>query len=540
MNYAPVSWPGAPPGGVSAGIDWASADHAVCVPSEVDVIMGGHWQVPTPRGALGTALLTVAGRCLRRGFFLAEVAALLDATDTRCAAEMRRLQEEGHTAPVSAVVAATYCPSWFPSSGTNCLPASLVVSACEHDFWSRSQPGLVTALLQTLDSPPRWGRLYLALTLVDPTLVVRDNAEDAAQLPSLVQAAWQAGGYHLRLKALDAAVRTGRRLDDQLRGRLVEVLDSLAEPTRGGLSDIWIEALAACGAIEPQSTLDQIRASIDEVLAQPDSPDAWTIASSIYYRQFEQEDIFGPYAEAIAGLEDRQKLQLCVMAARAGFRPWKPDWVIREIADRAELTDEAGREVLRKAATNIVADHMMPVEAVQAHLDGLCGWARIADRLPGPADRDGDAGQRAWRLADELIFGVERDDPLTGDAAARCWQELCGPCAPAAVGVLFTVQRACAFGSYFDQRPQAYDRLAEAYPDQLRALLQWGLPHRDRLVRPAWVSAGELSRYMIDELARVGDMATVALLHAYLPDPELGPMAVEAIRTIQRRLARNA
>jgi hypothetical protein len=45
---------------------------------------------------------------------------------------------------------------------------------------------------------------------------------------------------------------------------------------------------------------------------------------------------------------------------------------------------------------------------------------------------------------------------------------------------------------------------------------------------------------MIGELGRVGDMATVALLQAYLPDPELGPLAVEAIRTIQRRLARNA
>jgi hypothetical protein len=505
-----------------------------------DMIMGGDWQVPTPRDKLGTALLTVAGRCLRRGFFLTEVAALLDATDTRCAAEMRRLREEGHTAPVSAVVAATYFHGWPPSSLTDCLPASLVIAACEQQFLARSQPGLVTALLQTSGSPPRWSRLYLGLTLVDPTLVVRDNAEDAAQLPALVQAAWQAGGYHLRLKALDAVARTGRGLDDRLRARLVEVLESFEEASSGGLSDIWVEALAACGAIEPQSTLDQIRASIDTVLAQPDSPDAWKIASSIYYRQFEQEDIFGPYAEAIAELDDRRMAQLCVMAARAGFLPWKPDWVIREIADRAELTDEAGQEVLRRAASSIVADHMMPVDAVQAHLEGLRGWARIADRLPGAADRDGDAGQRAWRLADELIFGLERDDPLTGDDAARCWQELRGPCAPAAVGVLFTVQRARSLGSYLDQRSQLYDRLAEAYPDQLRALLQWALPHRDQLVRPAWVSAGELSRYMIDELGRVGDMATVALLHAYLPDPELGPMAVGAIRTIERRQALNA
>jgi hypothetical protein len=283
-------------GGILSEATAATAAAELQLPGGADVIMGGDWQVPTPRGALGTALLAAAGRCLRRGFFLTEVAALLDATDTRCAAEMRRLREEGHTAPVSTVVAATYCPCRSPSGRADCLPASLVVSACEHQFWVPSQPGLVTELLQTLDSPPRWGRLYLALTLVDPTLVVRDKAEDAAQLPSLVQAAWQASGYHLRLKALDAVVQTGRTLDDQMRARLVEVLGSFEQPPAGGLSDIWIEALAACGAIEPQSTLDQIRASIATVLAQPDSPDAWTIASSIYYRQFEQENIFGPYA----------------------------------------------------------------------------------------------------------------------------------------------------------------------------------------------------------------------------------------------------
>jgi hypothetical protein len=30
MEYAPVRLPDVPPGGVSAGIDWAGAGHAVC------------------------------------------------------------------------------------------------------------------------------------------------------------------------------------------------------------------------------------------------------------------------------------------------------------------------------------------------------------------------------------------------------------------------------------------------------------------------------------------------------------------------------
>ncbi len=31
MEYVPVSLPDAPPGGVTAGVDWASADHVACV-----------------------------------------------------------------------------------------------------------------------------------------------------------------------------------------------------------------------------------------------------------------------------------------------------------------------------------------------------------------------------------------------------------------------------------------------------------------------------------------------------------------------------
>jgi len=244
----------------------------------------------------------------------------------------------------------------------------------------------------------------------------------------------------------------------------------------------------------------------------------------------------GCWAEAVAELDDRRRLQLCVMAARAGARAWQPGWVLREIADLAELTDDAGREVLREAATSI-AESSFPIEAVQAHLEGVRGWARIADRLPSPGDTDGDVGQRTWRLVDELIFGLERGHPAAEHDADRCWQELHGPCASAAVDVLSMVQQASAIGSSIHRTSQPYDQLVEAYPGQIRALLQWGLPNRGRLVSTMQLPARELAGYMIGELGRLGDTGTVALLHAYLPDPELGPAAVKAIRTIERRLA---
>jgi Nuclease-related domain len=503
-------------------------------PAEAAAVHGAHWQMPGPRSAREAALLTVAGRCLRRGSYLPEVAALLDATDARCATEIRQLREEGYTAPVSAVIAATYCPGWSPASRRDCLPASIVVAACEQHWQGLDQPQAATAaaatVLQGAGSPARWGRLYLALELADP-----DSDEDLAYLPSLVQAAWQARGYHLRLKALDTAHRVGRRLDEHTRARLAEVLESFDVSGNIMLSSILVEALAACDALEPMNTLDQIRAEIEAVLAEPDDPLAWSMASGIYYRQFEEEDVVGPYFAAVAELDDRRKLQLCVMAARAG-REYEPGWVLREIADRAEMTDGAGREVLRAAATT-VADSVMPQEAVQAHLEGLRGWARVAGALPDPVDNDGDIGRRAWRLVDELIFRLERGNPAVGEEAARYWQELLGRCAQAAVDVLFMVHSATALRPFAGPGPQQYERLISVYPDQVRALLQWGLPNRGRLVPTMRMPTDELPRYMIGELGRIGDAGTVALLHAYLPDPDLGHLAIEGIRMIERRSA---
>jgi hypothetical protein len=506
-------------------------------PAEAAAVMGGHWRMPGPRSAQEAALLTVAGRRLRRGSYLPEVAELLNATDARCAAEIRRLREEGYTAPVSAVIAAAYCPGWSPSSRLDCLPASLVVAACEQ-HWQGSQPpavsGVAAAVLRGAGPPARWGRLYLALELADP-----DSDQDLAYLPSLVQAAWQERGYHLQLKALDTAHRAGRRLDDQTRARLADVLASFDVRGNVMLSSILVEALAACDALEPMSTLDQIRAQIEAVLAEPDNPLAWSMAASIFYSQFENEEVLGPYFEAVAELDDRRKLQLCVMARRAETSDnlaAQPGWLLREIADRAEMTDDAGREVLREAAAT-VADGWMPQETVQAHLEGLRGWARIAEALPEPGSSDDDIRRRAWRLVDELIFRLERGGPTTGEEAARWWQELLGQCAPAAVDVLFMVHSANALGSFAGRGPQPYERLVKAYPDQVRALLQWGLPNRGRLVPTMRMPPAELPRYMIGELGRIGDAGTVALLHDYLPDPDLGHLAVESIRMIERRAA---
>ena len=147
--------------------------------------------------------------------------------------------------------------------------------------------------------------------------------------------------------------------------------------------------------------------------------------------------------------------------------------------------------------------------------------------LGGPVKPAGYEGG-ARRRRDRIEFGLVV-------TRARRWLEL-GLARRAVHGP----QRERA-GSYAHPAAAPYERLISAYSDQVRALLQWGLPNRDRLV-PTIERLGpdrDLPNYMIGELGRVGNAGTVALLHTYLPDPDLGPVVVEAIRTIELRLADN-
>jgi hypothetical protein len=71
--------------------------------------------------------------------------------------------------------------------------------------------------------------------------------------------------------------------------------------------------------------------------------------------------------------------------------------------------------------------------------------------------------------------------------------------ARAAVDVLSMVRQASEFGSFVHSTPQPYGRLVETYPDQIRALLQWGLQNRDQLVPTMRLPARELSSCNSDE-----------------------------------------
>src|SRR3954447_14358480 len=115
------------------------------------------------------------------------------------------------------------------------------------------------------------------------------------------------------------------------RERIVEAVSAL--PSTNVLADTPIvEALSALGEIEPVRTLAEIEQEICAVLGRPRDPQAWRAAGGIYSNQFE-DDLVGPYHEAVAALaaDDRRRLvAMALMAADDGVVHMHARWMLSE------------------------------------------------------------------------------------------------------------------------------------------------------------------------------------------------------------------
>lgn len=496
---------------------------------------GVRWTVCAPRNAHQQALLHLAGTHLAEGRFLEPATRLLDATDHRCGQQMRQLQGEGHRAAISAVVRALHGGFHYADERElRRLPASAVIAGCENSRITRRGRAFTTSPARALwESPaptrPLWARLMVILRLID-----RDDPDAQTLLPEVFAAAWTAGGYHLRLIALDVAHFNAATVDSTTRDRMRTALDG-CDTDNIFLNSSLVEALVAYDGLEPQNTEDGIRTQIEAILAEPDNPDAWGFAYSVVGMVFEDQNLHGPYDEVLDALEPADYLRLHVMAARVEESYAYRDWIMRAIVNNIDCADANTRSVLRHAATTIDCDYPMVQEAVGAHLTALRGWAALSDELPA-AGNVGDAlEQRAWRIVDELLFAAVRGAEPTSSELLALWTELLGACAPAAADAITQVKAARMFEHTRDQ-PTMYEYLLTMWPDQMRRLIEWAVRNIDLHVASLRHPAHDCPGKLIEDLAIVGTAETSTLLKRYIGDATIGNTAVGAVRAIEQRL----
>lgn len=512
----------------------AAAAHSTFIAGSHAGIMDGQWHHPRQWSAIEGALLLAAGRCAHHELFLAEIGALLDATDAVMRVAIRDLHDAGSRVAISTVVAATYGPSAHRNA-----PAAGLVTRGGQDarcFGDRTAAKVPTATLMWQPNPQCFGRLYLSALLSQPLR----NDVDAQNLPDLVKAGLSVGGYHLRLELLEAALYGNGVLGSDTRQRMIDVLnDHEVDPRDIGTSSMMIDVLARYGQITPMTSVENIHREIAHVLSGVDDPDHHTLASGIVAAMFEDECVIGPYGEAVDTLPEDQRLTLFAMSLLSTGENFATSWVVKQLAEGADVADGIVVQALARYAGPLPSNSLIPSEALAAHLNGLFGWAKLSATLP-PAQQAGDKDTTAWRLIDELLLNLIRGNSKH-ERAGDIWAQLTQMLPGTTVKILQELRHADSdlISTGDGTKTSAHGALLAAYPDQARGLLEWALAHRGDLFgqRKQWTPWGSLSSYVVDALGQVGTASTADLLrHHYVHDPELGRRAVDAIHAIDARI----
>jgi hypothetical protein len=496
-----------------------------------DSFFGG-WKPDVPWTPIEQALLAVAGQALMQGRFVAEVCELLDRTDAVCLHNASQLEADGSDSPISVVVASTY-NQVRPADGQG-LAASYVAAAFElTSMMSRFGPdrpvaGLARRLADS-ESPYPWGRLYLASLSVDP-----QAPQDQATFTIILRRAWNAGGYHLQFVALRAAEYFATS-DEPYRTEILDVVKSF-QASHWALQSSIVEVLSRFGEIDSGLTSEDLREQIREMLDHRDASEACQAAARIVSNQFEDENIVGPYYEAIAGLTSTEKVRLLTMAAEGSdiAMSMSLDWTLDKLGALVPTGDPSLDELAKKTFGAYLNgppnDAVMPIEATRACLAAIRGWAKFDDALPRATNEPSDE-ERNWRLVAGLLLSLERHDG--GSDQSETWRQLHqDPCNT--VLTLSTLEGAATWDAFQERRPALHD-LYEAHASELRHLFEWALDHLESIPAHRVRRGGAPDHYVIRALGQVGDLNTAQRLRLHTLDPEAGAIAVAAIRQIHQR-----
>lgn len=494
----------------------------------------GGWHSPRPWSHIERALLRAIGLGVLDGLLLDDVGELLDVTDRVLRPAMTALREQGHRTSISTVFASVYAVQYPRES--DALAAAYVCGAIDTGrHWGDrpdSESGFATRMWR---ANPSWGRLHVAALLSRPLR----HTEDAANAVDLIRSGWGVGGYHLRLEVLEAARFAHHALTPEEREVIADVLDTFDANYNIFLSSLLLEVLGLYGRIEPVATIDDIQVEISEIIADPDDPARQRMAVSMVSRQYEDELVFGPYGEVVYGLPLDQRLTLYAMAVLApgDFDGFGYPEAVHGLADGITCADDLIGRAVSEAARRMRLDTFNRQDCVAGHLQGLRGWAKISDRLPEAqaAEEDESAAllfTGVWRLVDELLLPLLREDQLPMALAQFIWERLQTTCPGPATAVLSDIRFALVPGYNNGTEFAPHDLLLAAYPEQIRILMQWALTHRDELKE--WPDP-HIERYVVDTLGRVGNAATADMLRHYVSHPDLGQSAIAAIKAIESR-----
>ncbi|MFX0199614.1 MAG: NERD domain-containing protein [Candidatus Hodarchaeota archaeon] len=481
------------------------------------------------------ALMDAIGRGFPEGLFLDEVLELLRRSERKCfkVLESKEIPEKQRGAVRNGLFRSLY----VVMSG-ELLPISHILQAIRSATWGRRFQKLppetessLKTLFRDLEDQP------LGVLLLLCQLIRYWKTSFVVELPRLLRLCWQTGIYNLRLEALYAVQDTEHQVKRSLRARLIHLVKSLDWEGNLGLSTTIFEVLARYNAfdagISVENAIEQVSRVLDARVDTKSCEEAYGLFSMAF------EDIFrGVYDEAIWQLDSEDRVKFLTMAALgAPEYSFDIDLILQMLL---ESNDPRAIPAFEKWSSVPDPESVSVQGTVKAFILALVGLARHTEappRLRRPL-RDDEA---AWQAYGEILFWLHKpsitEDTMRKNCAAF-WQRLLRGFIHAAVDPLMHIGEQTRGWRGTDQEWLRDPILT--FPTEVRAVLEGGLKAKEKLTslftRYTWLEK-KRDKFIIEMLGEVGDETTITLLEPLLESPELGILAVNAIRSIRTREA---
>jgi len=497
----------------------------------LDVTEGPVWS------SYDRALMQAVGKMLAEGLLLDEVFRLIARTEERCRAVLTESEIGGTLAraDVMSLFAGLYV--FTRGDATSCLPASTIYHSSRFCPPRNSDGAAVWRVLSRLAESLE-ERLPGELLLFCEMLRFATPELLHAIVPRLLRTCWRTGIYHLRLDALQMAQWHATKLSGGAGGAREEVESFLSalHPSDIFLSTALVETLGAFGMLQPLIAAADAAEDLAAILGG--SPEdaamqerAYSAVSNIF------EDVYqGVFWEAISQLHREDRMRLLTMAALgAPSYGFSTDWILGELL---EYADARSLPAFLRWATTIETKSGFNQEAWARYVLGMRGCSQYLDQPPAPKALDAEADE-AWHACGAIIFWLYKPGLAVAErqsAAAQWWQLIHSKWPLQAVGLLLQLGRA-NYRSGRERRP-TLDELCSIFPDGVRQVLEFGLVNRAGLTGiMGWMHLEKNTELasLIRWLGVVGNRQTVRLLDQLVDTPDLGPYAIEALRSLDRR-----
>jgi hypothetical protein len=478
--------------------------------------------------AYDRALMEAVGDSLSVGLFLDETFRLIRHTEETCRLMLAGKTTDGiiRLADINYLFAGLYV--WEHSGSNASFPASTIYRASRFHFERGINERVRDTLVELADSLDSRmpGELLLFCELLrqaGPTLL--------PALPQLLRVCWNTKIYHLRLDALQVAQRNAKAVVGEAREQLMTFLSSL-HSNNVFLSSAIVEALCAYDMIPPLVSTDDVARELDEILASQDDAvsqrRAYGAVSNIF------EDVFqGAFWEVIEGLAPAQRVQLLTMAALgAPSYAFATDWIMEELLKSG---DEKALPAFVRWAQGVDAQSVCPQEATRCLVVAVMGCAKFL-RDPLPFVKLQTENDRAWETSAAILYWMHRPGLPKDEMRSRCaplWERLRTELAFEAVDPFFRME--VAAWKPQSGRGEFLHGLCANFPEEFRAILEFGLNNRSRLtsIFGRFHLKEEVAPFIIRWLAVVGKRQTLKLLEPLVDSPDLGLHALEAVRKLK-------